>query len=127
MKPKQFLSLLVLPLFYLGLTCFLPKKVTAEIISTTLGNRPIACDTDTQKCYTPQYGHWVYFGTMSDVSDHQYRVKTCRDAYFGNSLAAAVARYMDCSIYGIPKNQASEETWEKIDQQILELRRFTNQ
>ncbi|MBE9143433.1 Rossmann-fold NAD(P)-binding domain-containing protein [Planktothrix mougeotii] len=124
MQPKQLLSLVVLPLFYLGLTCFLPKKATAEIIQTAIGNIPIACDTDTQQCYTPQNGGWAYVGSIDDVSEHQYRAETCMNAYLGNSFSAGIARYMDCSIYGIPTNQAAEEQWQRIDQEILELHRM---
>ena len=111
MQCKQFLSLLVLPLFYLGLTCFFPTKATAEIIQTAIGNIPIACDTDTQECYTPQNGRWVYVGTIDDVSQHQYNAETCMRA-LGNSFAAAMTRGIDCSIYGFP-GQAIEDERQK--------------
>ncbi|MEA5520508.1 hypothetical protein [Limnoraphis robusta] len=120
MQPKKILSLVVVPLFYLGLTCFVPKKATAEIIETALGNIPIACDTDTQKCYTPQNGGWAYVGTINDVSRHQYNAETCMRA-LGNSMAAAMTRGIDCSIYGIPQNRAAEEQWDRIQDQVLDL------
>jgi hypothetical protein len=125
MQTKHLINLFLLASFYLSYPCFFPKKASAEIVQTTLGNIRIVCDTNSQRCYTPQNGRWAYVGTIRDISEHQDRAKTCMNAHLGNSFSAAITRNIDCSIYGIPTNRAAQEQWERIDQQILELRRMT--
>ena len=128
MKPKHLINLFVLASFYLSYPCFFPKKASAEIVQTTLGNIRIVCDTNSQRCYTPQNGRWAYVGTIREISNHQSEARMCRDASLGERYAAYFTRYTDCSIYGYPRNQTAEDASsymkkqiEKIEQDVLDM------
>lgn len=147
MQNPKIISLLVVPLFYLGLTCFLPKKATAEMIQTGIqtisGELPISCDTDTQQCYTPTDGELVYIGTLDEVQLHQEMAANndmasiCGSALGGNQFSALILAKdnIDCTSYGYSQEEnmriyqtgnSGNEALEKIlkmlyDMEVLDM------
>lgn len=121
MQPKQYINLLVLALFSVSSACFFPKKASAEIVQTSLGNTPIACETDTQECYTPQNGGWAYVGSISEISNLQATIELCRKAYLGDPWSAHFTESWDCGRYGYPRNQSAERGSQSIDKSLREL------
>jgi len=113
MRRPKIIGLLVVPLFSFGLACSLPKKATAEIIRGRIGLIQVACDTVSQKCYTPDgRGRPVYFSTISEIPEHQSTVRLCQSV---EELGRAIAASMDCSRYGY-----SEEPYRRSREELLE-------